>query len=169
MCCRRRCWTQQAVAEAQGHMRTGGIIEKDGEGSRTSVGEDGGRNMTAIQIQSVSSRLQVQGSRLELIWSRSSCISMRDIHIPSYNQWAIHVFKHQKLLYSIRTLGCPPSVSSRWFSSGSWQIGGIMNNGMLGEGGCKRMPSFALQTSVCQLQQWQSILPPTLPPLSLEW
>lgn len=44
-----------------------------------------------------------------------------------------------------------------------------MNSGMLVEDGCKRMPSFALQTSVCQLQQRQSILPPPLLPLSLEW
>lgn len=31
------------------------------------------------------------------------------------------------------------------------------------------MPLFALQTSVCQLQQWQSILPPPLLLLFLEW
>lgn len=40
------------------------------------------------------------------------------------------------------TLGHPPPVLPRWFSSGGWQIGGIMNSGMLGECGCKHMPSL---------------------------
>lgn len=78
-----------------------------------------------------------------------------------FNQWAIDAPKHQKWLYGTRTFGRPPSVSPQWLSSGSWQIGGIMNSDMLGECGCKHMLFFALQMSICQLQQWQSILSPS--------
>lgn len=71
----------------------------------------------------------------------------------------------KKWLYATRTVGCPPSLLPQWFSSGSWQIGGIMNSDMLGECGCKHMPLFFFFLLFkCLYASYNSGSPSSLPP-----
>lgn len=57
-----------------------------------------------------------------------------------------------------------PPVSRQWFSSGSWQIDGIMNSDVLCKCGCTLLPSLALQTTQFQHQPTAvHVLSPPLP------
>lgn len=96
-----------------------------------------------------------------------SCTSMCVVQIC--DQWAIvwAILRHQKLLYGTREAACPPSVSPRWFSSGSWQIGGIMNSDTLGERKCRHMPFtfflffFFCSSNVCVPVPAVAVRPPS--------
>lgn len=136
-------------------------------GNRTNVGKDKVQHIRKIRIIWLMSR----HPRHEA-WTHFKSFLM---HINVYCSRSLAInepFISSNIKNNCTGLGglaAPPSVSPRWFRSRSWQIGGIMNSGMLGECRCKHMPSFALQTSVCQLQQWQSIFLPPLLLLFLEW
>lgn len=59
-------------------------------------------------------------------------------------------------------LRLPPSARLQWFSSGGWQISGIINSNMLGGCGCEHKSFSAL--SLCERYGYSNGSPPTAVP-----